>query len=160
MGFLDKPEWWGAPVLTKANIRRYRRTLLFVILASVFVGFLASVTLSDKNVAPIEWFLRTSAITFALMSFIAAVFFSIFFFYRTFVYNFRAALSRRHPPGTGLFERLFKPTSLWEKNGLADEGLKYRRLAIEGLAGFLSSMTLAWLMVLVMRLSGFDVSPG
>lgn len=80
MGFLDKPEWWGAPVLTKANIRRYRRTLLFVILASVFVGFLASVTLSDKNVASIEWFLRTSAITFALMSFIAAVFFSIFSF--------------------------------------------------------------------------------
>lgn len=160
MGFLNKPEWWGAPILTRANIRRYRRTLLLLVLASVFVGFLASATLSDENVVATEWFLRTSAITFALMSFIAAVFFSIFFFYRTFAYNIRAAISRRHPPGTGLFERLFKPTSLWEKNGLSDEGLKYRRLAIEGLAGFLGSMTIAWLMVLVMRMSGFDVDFG
>ena len=160
MRLLDKPEWWDAPVLTKANIRRYRRTLLFIVLASVLVGFFTSAIFSNDNVTPIEWFLRTSSITFALILFIAAVIFAVFFFYRTFANNIRAALDRQHPPGTSLFVRLFKPTSLWDRTGLSEQGLNHRRLAIEGLAGFLGSMVLASLMVLIMRLSGFDVGFG
>ena len=154
--FLGKPNWWGVPILVRSNVRFLLRFLAIVFGVALIIAIIAA-GLNWENpekrlLAPIRAFVATSTIFIFLIGWFVA----FFFFLRAFVSAIRMNFNRSEGSSFWNLKAWYVPFYGWRAEDLSDEGLRLRRLAIEGLIGFLAIFGLIWLMVLASKAVGID----
>ena len=154
--FLGKPRWWGVPILVRSNVRFLLRFLAIVFGLAMIIAIIAA-GLNWENpekrlLAPIQAFVATSTV----FVFLVGWFVAFFFFMRAFISAFRMNFNRSDRSRFWSLKAWYVPFYGSRAEDLSDEGLRLRRLAIEGLVGFLAVFGVVWLMVLASKAVGID----
>ena len=140
---LERPSWYGVPILTAAGFRRVGVALLVLcpvsaILAAFLLGLSTREVLSSG-----EQLLRLAAMIYAFPVFLVAWFCAVFFWFRGVVNTFKMNSRARDGYFGRYGERLWNPLYGWRNRDLDAVGVAYRRLAIEGYLGFLLACSAA-----------------
>ena len=160
MDFLGKPKWYGVPVLVRSNLPLLVRVFaVFIGIASIIAIIAAGLnweSTDDKLLVPVQVFVASlTMITFAIGWFVA-----VFFFFRLFVNAIRMNFNRSEGARFWSAKAFYIPIYGWRSIDLTDEGVRLRRLAIEGLIGFLAVNGLVWLLVFASKAVGVDLQDG
>lgn len=144
MTFLSKPSWYGKPIVTRDNVPVILRSLAMILTAafvvSMFALFAAWKAPEEDMLFPIQAFVGTAAI----LSLVVGWFLALFFCFRMAVNFIRAATRRRDSFRYWSLKRLYQPFYGFRDQDLTDEGLRHRRLGIEGFFGFLAINGFIW----------------
>ena len=157
MTFFRKPAWYGNPVLTKKNLFRYLRSIVILFALSLVLASISTLLLIDGDGRTLELFLGVLFMFPFIVIFVTGLMLAFFFWSRAFV-NFLATARCR----TKAFEfwslrMLYVPLYGWRNEDLTEAGMNYRRLAIEGLVGFLGSVLSILGFALLGKLVGLDI---
>ena len=160
MSFLSKPSWYGVPVLVRANTRPLLRAFAivfgFAVLASLVSAGMVWDSPDDRFMVPIQAFVGTvTLIVFAIGWFVA-----VFFWFRAFVNIIQTLSHRSDSFRYWSIKLLYVPFYGWRADDLSAGGLRYRRLLIEGLIGFVAVIGLVWLLVFASKAVGIDLFTG
>lgn len=160
MSFLSKPNWYGVPVLVRANTRPLLRLLAivlgFAVLASIIAAGMAWDSPDSRILVPIQALVLTvTIIVFAIGWFVA-----VFFWFRAFVNIIQTLRHRSDSFKYWRIKLLYDPFYGWRADDLSVNGLRYRRLVIEGLIGFVAVTGLVWLLVIASKAVGIDLDTG
>ena len=156
MGVFARPRWYGVPVLVHGNLR-----ILWWSLAIIFVlaalATLAAAGLTDLSDDAPRFLLQVFVASFVLLAFGIGWFVAVFFFFRMFVNVLRMGFHRSDRAPYWSRKMLYVPFYGFRAVDLDAEGLRYRKLAGEGLVGFLLVFALMWLLVLAAFAVGIDI---
>ena len=160
MDFLGKPKWYGVPVLVRSNLPLLLRvSAVFLGIATIMAIIAAGLSwesTNDRLLVPAQAFVGSlTIITFAIGWFVA-----VFFFFRLFVNAIRMNFNRSEGARFWSAKAFYIPIYGWRSTDLSDEGIRLRRLAIEGLIGFLVVNGLIWLLVFASKAVGIDLQTG
>ena len=160
MDFLGKPKWYGVPVLVRSNLPILVRVFaIFIGIASIIALVAAGLNWESTDtrlLVPAQVFVASlTIITFTIGWFVA-----VFFFFRLFVNTIRMHFNRSEGAKFRSAEAFYIPVYGWRSKDLSDEGIRLRRLAIEGLIGFLAVNGLIWSLVLASKALGVDLQDG
>ena len=156
MTFFDKPRWYGVPVFTKRNVLRYGRSFLILLVLSIVVGVATSYSLTNDERTQFEWFIFVAVNFFSFTIFVSALVASMFFWFRGMV-NFVCMLRFRTDAARAWsLQRFVVPFYGMRTKDLTEEGLRYRRLALEGYGGFVGTILLALVFVFFSKLTGVE----
>jgi hypothetical protein len=160
MDFLGKPKWYGVPVLVRSNLPLLIRVFaIFIAIASIIAIVAAGLNWKSPDnrlLFPAQAFVASlTIITFAIGWFVA-----VFFFFRLFVNAIRMNFNRSDGAKFWSAKAFYLPIYGWRSIDLSDEGIRLRRLAIEGLIGFLAVNGLIWLLVFASKAVGVDLQDG
>jgi hypothetical protein len=154
--FLDKPSWYGVPVFTSRNFLRYGRSLLILLVLSIVTGLAASYFPTKDGSSEFERFLMVAVVAWTIVFFLAAWFLGVFFWFRTFVNFIQMQRHRTESSKQWSIKRFFIPFYGMRRIDLTDEGVRYRRLAVEGLLGFVGAISLTLFFVFLSQLAGIE----
>ena len=157
MAFLKRPAWYGRPVFVRRNVRRYLRSFAILFLLSLLFAFGVSSLPSVSDDESFRVFIEVLFSSLLVVIFFSGCFLAVFFWFRGAVNTIAAS---RHPSPTykrWSWQSLFIPFYGWRKKDLSDEGLRYRRLVIEGVVGFAGTILFVFLFVFLGELAGLDV---
>ena len=156
MGFLDKPKWYGVPVLVRANVRVLLRSRAIVFGIAMLIAIVAAGLVwdspDDRLIVPVQAFVGSSTIIIFSIGWFVAV----FFWLRAFVNVIRMNFNRSEAARFWSIKGLYIPFYGWRAVDFTVEGVRYRRLATEGFIGFVTVMGVIWLFVLASKAVGID----
>lgn len=156
MAPLAKPNWYGAPVLVKANVVRYLRSFTVLVGVSCLLG-LAMVWLQyPTERSDLGRFLFGFLVFSAFVVFLAGWFIGVFFWFRLAVNLLKMSRHRSEDRAHSLFDRFVNPLHGWRNEDLADSGRRYRRLALEGFVGFAGTVLVMLGFILASQMVGFE----
>ena len=157
MAFFRKPAWYGNPVLTKKNLFRYLRSIVILFALSLVLALTATMLLIDGDGRTLELILGVLFMFPFAVIFVTGLILAFFFWARGFVNLLAASRCRTTTIESWSFRTLFVPLYGWRNEDLTDAGQNYRRLALEGLVGFIGSVSSIVGFALLGKLVGLDI---
>ena len=156
MAFLDRPGWYGRPILTRPNIVRLSVTLAIVVIVTG-VAVLAVGMFSDADSKPVKDYVALWVALTLLLIFVPAWAFGVFSWFRIVVNFIAMRRSFTHDARKWNLDRVLNPAHGWRSRDLTEKGMLHRRLAFEGLIGFLAVQALVWGLAYLGQLFGLDL---
>ncbi len=158
MAFLEKPGWYGVPVLVRENTRAAIRAVALAIGAALVFALLAAIAGWGSADSPPSTPLQVFFMTLTFIGLFAGWFVAAFFFFRLFVNMVKLRHHRSGSVERWSIRSVFDPLYALRDQNLTEEGVRLRGLAVEGLIGFLSVQALVWLLFLASKAVGLDLT--
>ncbi|MDJ0918478.1 MAG: hypothetical protein QNJ05_11990 [Woeseiaceae bacterium] len=161
MSFFDRPNWYGEPVLIKDNTRSFLRAVGLILGAALIlsVAYGVALALGPKGdsrqgiITPLQVFFGASAI----FSLVIGWFVAVFFFFRILINAIRMHFHTAEGFSRWSRKALYTPFYGFRQQDLSTAGIRYRRLAIEGIVGFVLVNGFIWALVIASELVGLDL---
>lgn len=140
MNWSDKPKWWGVPALTRANVNRLSKLLVWLFGLSILFAIVVTTFRSDAEDPRVAEIVTTSAIYFLRLISVVAWLCSVFFFFRVFGNGFRLRQRLKYGLCGKSFEGVWNPFYGLREKDYREHDSPVRRLLVEGYAGFFFSV--------------------
>jgi len=157
MAFLDWPSWYGKPILTRTNVRRFAIALSILIFFAALLGLLVTGLSIQSDADSTQRFVESWVLLTFILAFGSGWVLLVFFWFRLFV-NY-VAMRRSLTDGARKWnlDRIINPRHGWRDGDLTAKGQRHRTLTFEGLIGFVAVQAIIWSIALLGQAVGLDL---